>query len=122
MSLIFLAMGACLTGAGEAGAAAREVPVSVTLTYPDGCDPTEGFPHRYVVTHDGVEHDPVPVVSPTEPFTVSVRPGSTLVVMTAVCRADDAACCTVTTEHAFASDREPPDAIVIEVPEPRDAG
>jgi len=118
-------MTACVTGGpGGNPADARRapdhrVPVRVTLDYPEGCEPTEGYPHRYVVSRGGYTDDPVPVSNPAEPFVVRVEPGTTLTVMTAVCRLEDGACCPVTGEYRFAAGNELPVEIVVEIPDPR---
>ncbi|MFW6291089.1 MAG: hypothetical protein ACOC7V_02100 [Spirochaetota bacterium] len=127
MSLIFLAMGACVTGRAPDGDARERIrTVRVTLDYPDGCEPTEGFAHRFLVGGDGVKGDdvagePTDIADPTEPFPAAVPPGGTLTILTAVCRSDDGACCPVTVERVFETGREPPAAIVVVIPDPRES-
>lgn len=122
MSLIFLAMSACVTGGNRAGEANLAVPVRVTLDYSAGCEPTEGFPHRFLVAGvdgDGVARDPTAIADPNESFIAAVAPGATLTIITAVCHGDDGTCCTVTVERVFETGRTPPSAIVVVVPDPR---
>lgn len=121
MLLIFLAMSACAT-AGDERASLDPVPVLVTLDYPEECEPTEGYPHRYLVTREGRSGKPIPLPDPTAPFTVSAHPGSVLTVMTAVCDTDDEACCPVTVDYVFAPSAELTPEIAVEIPDPRRGG
>ena len=131
MSLIFLAMSACVTGGNRAGEANPAVPVRVTLDYPAGCEPTEGFPHRFLVAGDGVDghgvdghgvvREATAIADPNESFIAAVPPGATLTIITAVCHGDDGTCCTVTVERVFETDRTPPPAIVVAIPDPRES-
>ena len=119
VSLIFLAMSACVTGGNRAGEANPAVPVRVTLDYPAGCEPTEGFPHRFLVA--GVAREATAVEDPTESIIAAVAPGATLTIITAVCHGDAGTCCTVTVERVFETDRTPPPAIVVVIPDPRES-
>lgn len=117
MSLIFLAMSTCVTGRAPGGdARERTRTVRVTLDYPDGCEPTEGFAHRFLVAGE-----PTDIADPTEPFSAAVPPGGTLTILTAVCQSDDGTCCPVTVERVFETGHEPPRAIVVVIPDPRES-